>query len=218
MFYRRFGKRLLDGAIAGVALAVLSPLLVMIALLVKLTSRGPVFYVQERIGKDGVPFPFFKFRTMVVGAENRGAGILCLKDDPRVTRVGRILRRCSLDELPQLFNVLRGEMSAIGPRPGLAYQLEKYTPRQRGRLSVLPGITGWAQVNGRNSITWDTRIERDLEYVERMSFVMDVTILFRTLPAMLAANNQIADRDYFKEVKDDRDHMLVDPPVRREAR
>ena len=155
----------------------LSPLIALFALLIKLTSRGPVFYVQERIGKDGVPFRFIKFRTMVVGAETHGAGILCLKNDPRVTAVGRLLRRSSLDELPQLINVLRGEMSVIGPRPGLAYQVKEYTPDQRRRLTVLPGITGWAQVNGRNAITWDERIKRDIEYVERLSPRMDLLVL-----------------------------------------
>ena len=143
----------------------------------KLTSRGPVLYVQERIGKASVPFRFIKFRTMVVGAEKQGAGILCLKDDPRVTTLGRILRRYSLDELPQLFNVLRGDMSLIGPRPGLAYQVKEYTPFQRRRLTVLPGISGWAQVNGRNAITWDERITRDVEYVERLSFTMDLDLV-----------------------------------------
>jgi lipopolysaccharide/colanic/teichoic acid biosynthesis glycosyltransferase len=198
MFYRRYGKRALDITLALPALVALSPVLVAIGLLIKLTSRGPVFYVQERIGRDGVPFPFIKFRTMVVGAERQGAGVLCLKDDPRVTRIGRFLRRYSLDELAQLFNVVRGDMSLIGPRPGLAYQVEKYTPFQRRRLTVLPGISGWAQVNGRNAIAWDERIARDVEYVQQLSFAMDVRILLRTLRAVLAADNLIADRDYFK--------------------
>ena len=198
MLYRRFGKRLFDLAMAIVGLALLSPLLVLIALAIKLTSRGPVLYVQERIGRDGIPFPFIKFRTMVVGAETQGAGILCLKDDPRVTRIGRLLRRFSLDEAPQLVNVLRGEMSVIGPRPGLDYQVRAYTPFQRRRLTVLPGITGWAQVNGRNAIAWDQRIVRDVEYVERLSLAMDLRILRRTLRAVLASDSLIAERDYFK--------------------
>ena len=142
MFYTRFGKRWCDVTLAVLALCVLSPLLCVIAALVKLTSRGPVFYVQERIGKDGVPFPFIKFRTMVVGAESRGAGILCLKDDPRVTSIGKLLRRFSLDELPQLFNVLRGEMSIVGPRPGLAYQVKEYTPRARASADGAAGDHG----------------------------------------------------------------------------
>ncbi len=198
MVYRRHGKRAFDITLTLLSLVVLSPVLFAIGLLVKLTSRGPVFYVQERIGKDGVPFPFIKFRTMVVGAERQGAGVLCLKDDPRVTTIGRFLRRYSLDELAQLVNVLRGDMSLVGPRPGLAYQVQKYTPFQRRRLTVLPGISGWAQVNGRNAIAWDERIARDVEYVERLSFAMDVRILLRTLRAVLAADNLIAERDHFK--------------------
>ena len=187
-----------DIVLAVLALTILSPVLCLIAALVKLTSRGPVLYVQERIGKDSVPFRFIKFRTMVVGAEKQGAGILCLKNDPRVTTLGRILRRYSLDELPQLFNVLRGDMSLIGPRPGLAYQVKEYTPFQRRRLTVLPGISGWAQVNGRNAITWDERITRDVEYVERLSFTMDLRILLRTLGAVLKSDSLIAEKDYFK--------------------
>ena len=197
--YRRFGKRLGDVTLALLTLTVLSPLIALIALLIKLTSRGPVFYVQERIGKDGVPFRFIKFRTMVVGAETHGAGILCLKNDPRVTAVGRLLRRSSLDELPQLINVLRGEMSVVGPRPGLAYQVKEYTPDQRRRLTVLPGITGWAQVNGRNAITWDERIKRDIEYVERLSPRMDLLVLRRTLGAIVRSDTLIAEKDHFKE-------------------
>jgi lipopolysaccharide/colanic/teichoic acid biosynthesis glycosyltransferase len=196
--YRRYGKRVFDLTLATLGLVLASPVLGLIALAVKLTSRGPVFYVQERIGRDGVPFPFIKFRTMVVNAESQGAGILCLKDDPRVTRVGRVLRRFSLDEAPQLFNVLRGEMSLIGPRPGLAYQVRAYTPFQRRRLTVLPGITGWAQVNGRNAIAWDQRIVRDVEYVEQLSLAMDLRILRRTARAVLKSDTLIAERDYFK--------------------
>jgi lipopolysaccharide/colanic/teichoic acid biosynthesis glycosyltransferase len=198
MFYRRHGKRVFDLALAVPGLVLLSPLLCLIAVAIKLTSRGPVFFVQERIGRDAVPFPFIKFRTMVVGAESQGAGILCLEDDPRVTRVGRYLRRFSLDEAPQLVNVVRGEMSLIGPRPGLAYQLRGYTPFQRRRLTVLPGITGWAQVNGRNAIAWDQRIVRDVEYVERLSLAMDLRILCRTLRVVLDSDTMIAKADYFK--------------------
>ena len=199
MFYRKFGKRLCDVTLAVLALTALSPLLALFALLIKLTSRGPVFYVQERIGRDGVPFRFIKFRTMIVGAEAHGAGILCLKDDPRVTAVGRVLRRSSMDELPQLFNVLRGEMSVVGPRPGLAYQVKEYTPEQRRRLTVLPGITGLAQVNGRNAISWDERIKRDIEYVDRLSLRMDLLVLRRTLGAIVRSDTLIAEKDHFKE-------------------
>jgi len=196
--YRRYGKRVFDVALAATALVLLAPALGLIALAIRLTSRGPVVYVQERVGLNAAPFPFFKFRTMVVGAETSGSGTLCLKNDPRVTPLGRVLRRFSLDELPQLINVLRGEMSVIGPRPGLAYQVRAYTPFQRRRLTVLPGITGWAQVNGRNAITWDQRIIRDVEYVEQLSLAMDLRILRRTVGAVLGGGSLIAERDYFK--------------------
>ena len=198
-FYRRYGKRAVDVVASATGLVVLSPLFAIIALATKITSRGPVFYTQERIGYLGRPFPFFKFRTMVVGAETIGAGILCQKDDPRVTSVGRLLRRFSLDELPQLLNVLRGEMSLIGPRPGLEYQVSQYTAEQRRRLEVLPGITGWAQVNGRNAITWDERIRRDLEYIDGLTLAMDVRILLRTARAVLKSDVLIAQKDYFRE-------------------
>jgi lipopolysaccharide/colanic/teichoic acid biosynthesis glycosyltransferase len=197
--YGRFGKRALDVGVATFGLVALSPLLTLIALLIKLTSRGPVFYVHERIGKDARPFGFIKFRTMVVGAQDQGSGILTLENDPRVTMVGWVLRRFSLDELPQLWNVLRGEMSLVGPRPGLAFQVEQYTPFQRRRLTVLPGITGWAQVNGRNAITWDERIERDVEYIERLSFGMDLRIFLRTLTVVFRRESLFAEKDYFKE-------------------
>lgn len=208
MFYRRFGKRVFDIVLTVLALTILSPVLCLIAALVKLTSRGPVLYVQERIGKDSVPFRFIKFRTMVLGAEKQGAGILCLKNDPRVTTLGRILRRYSLDELPQLFNVLRGDMSLIGPRPGLAYQVKEYTPFQRRRLTVLPGISGWAQVNGRNAITWDERIRRDLEYIDLISFAMDMRILLRTFGAVLKSESLIAQKDYFKDQQERKDRAV----------
>ena len=197
--YRRFGKRVFDLLLAVLALVVLSPLLCLIALLVRLTSSGPVFYVQERIGKDAVPFRLIKFRTMVVGAETQGAGILCLKDDPRVTMLGRVLRRYSLDELPQLFNVFRGDMSLIGPRPGLAYHLKEYTTLQCRRLTVLPGISGLAQVNGRRSLTWDQRIEYNVEYVDHLSMTLDLRILFRTLGVVLKDDGLFAEKDCFKE-------------------
>lgn len=198
-FYRRFGKRTLDVVLAALVMVALSPLFLIIAAAIKLTSKGPAFYTKERIGWKGRPFPFIKFRTMVVGSENAGAGVLCLKNDSRVTRVGRALRRFSLDELPQLINVLRGEMSLIGPRPGLAYQVREYTSEQRRRLEVLPGITGLAQVNGRNAIPWDERIRFDVEYADRLSLMLDLRILAGTAKAVVFRENLIAEKDYFKE-------------------
>jgi lipopolysaccharide/colanic/teichoic acid biosynthesis glycosyltransferase len=169
-----------DIALAGVALLVASPLLAAAALAVKLGDGGPVLYRQTRVGKDGEDFELLKLRTMVVGAERMGAGLAVDEGDSRITRAGRILRRLSLDELPQLWNVVRGEMSLIGPRPTLRYQVERYDARQRRRLDVKPGITGWAQIHGRAALPWAERIELDVWYVEHRSLVTDLTILART--------------------------------------
>jgi lipopolysaccharide/colanic/teichoic acid biosynthesis glycosyltransferase len=173
-------NRAADVAIAGAAFVAASPLLAASALAVKLTSRGPVLYRQARVGKDGVEFELLKMRTMVVGAEAQGAGLAIDRGDPRITRVGRILRRLSLDELPQLWNVLRGDMSVIGPRPTLRYQVEQYTPHQLRRLEVRPGITGWAQVHGRATLPWAERIELDVWYVDHRSPMLDLKVLART--------------------------------------
>jgi lipopolysaccharide/colanic/teichoic acid biosynthesis glycosyltransferase len=139
-----------------------------------------VFFRQRRVGRGGEEFELLKLRTMVVGAERLGAGYAVSEGDPRITRTGRVLRRLSIDELPQLWNVLRGDMSLVGPRPTLAYQVERYTPRQRRRLDVPPGITGWAQIHGRASLPWDERIELDVWYVDNRSLWLDLKILART--------------------------------------
>jgi lipopolysaccharide/colanic/teichoic acid biosynthesis glycosyltransferase len=173
-------NRAADIAIAGCVLTVSGPVLGLSALAVKLADGGPVLYRQRRVGKDGVDFELLKLRTMVVGAEKIGAGFAVEQRDPRITRVGRLLRRLSLDELPQLWNVLRGDMSIVGPRPTLRYQVEKYTPHQRRRLEVRPGLTGWAQVNGRAELPWEKRIELDVWYVEHRSAGLDLRILLRT--------------------------------------
>ena len=172
-------NRAADVALAGGALLLASPILGVAALAVKL-GGGPVLYRQTRVGKDGVDFELLKLRTMVVGAEQQGAGYAVDKGDARITRVGGVLRRLSVDELPQLWNVIRGEMSVIGPRPTLRYQVERYTSRQRRRLEVKPGITGWAQVHGRASLPWAERIELDVWYVEHRSLLLDATILVKT--------------------------------------
>jgi lipopolysaccharide/colanic/teichoic acid biosynthesis glycosyltransferase len=172
-------NRAADVAIAAAALVVASPLLAAAALAVKLDG-GPVLYRQTRVGKDGVDFELLKLRTMVVGAETMGAGFAVNEGDPRITRAGRTLRRLSLDELPQLWNVVRGDMSMVGPRPTLRYQVERYDARQRRRLEVKPGITGWAQVNGRASLPWPDRIELDVWYVEHRSALLDLKILALT--------------------------------------
>ena len=173
-------NRAVDVVIAGVGLAITGPLVVLAAVGVKLSDGGPVLYRQTRVGKDGADFELLKLRTMVVGAERIGAGYAVDRGDPRITRIGRVLRRLSVDELPQLWNVIRGEMSIIGPRPTLRYQVEQYDERQRHRLDVRPGITGWAQIHGRAKLTWAERIELDLWYVEHRSVPVDLGILLRT--------------------------------------
>jgi lipopolysaccharide/colanic/teichoic acid biosynthesis glycosyltransferase len=173
-------NRAADVALAGGTLLVASPLLALAALAIKLEDGGPVLYRQTRVGKDGTDFELLKLRTMVVGAETMGAGLAVNRGDPRITRSGRLLRKLSLDELPQLWNVVRGEMSCIGPRPTLRYQVERYDDRQRHRLDVKPGITGWAQINGRASLPWADRIELDVWYVEHRSPRLDLRILART--------------------------------------
>jgi lipopolysaccharide/colanic/teichoic acid biosynthesis glycosyltransferase len=173
-------NRAADVALAGLGLLVTSPLLAAAALAIKLEDRGPVLYRQTRVGKDGRDFEVLKLRSMLVGAERQGAGFAVDRGDPRITRVGRVLRRTSIDELPQLWNVVRGDMSVIGPRPTLRYQVDRYDERQRHRLDVRPGLTGWAQIQGRATLPWAERIELDLWYVEHRSPLVDLKILLRT--------------------------------------
>jgi lipopolysaccharide/colanic/teichoic acid biosynthesis glycosyltransferase len=173
-------NRAADLALAGTALVLASPVLGLAALAVKLEAGGPVLFRQTRVGKDGADFELLKLRTMVVGAESMGAGYAVNEGDARITRAGRLLRRLSLDELPQLWNVIRGDMSVIGPRPTLRYQVERYDDRQRLRLAVKPGITGWAQVHGRATLPWAERIELDVWYVEHRTPLLDLKILAKT--------------------------------------
>jgi lipopolysaccharide/colanic/teichoic acid biosynthesis glycosyltransferase len=179
-------NRALDAALAGVGLVVAGPVLAAAAVGIKLDDGGPVFYRQRRVGLHGGEFELLKLRTMRVGAERQGTGYAVNAGDPRITRVGRMLRRLSFDEIPQLWNVVRGDMSLVGPRPTLAYQVEQYTPRQRRRLDVKPGITGWAQIHGRARLPWDERIELDVWYVEHRSPLLDLKILARTPAALFA--------------------------------
>jgi lipopolysaccharide/colanic/teichoic acid biosynthesis glycosyltransferase len=178
-------KRTLDVVLAAGGLLLGGPVLLVAMLAIRLESAGHPIYRQRRVGRDGRPFELLKLRTMVHAAEHQGAGMAVNEGDPRITRVGAFLRRTSLDELPNLVNVLRGEMSIVGPRPTIPVQVDQYTERQRGRLAVRPGITGWAQVNGRASLPWDERIELDLWYVENQSLALDLKILVRTV-AILA--------------------------------
>jgi lipopolysaccharide/colanic/teichoic acid biosynthesis glycosyltransferase len=177
-------RRVIDVAVSAALLALTSPLLLVAMAAIRAESRGPVLYRQRRVGRGGEPFDVLKLRTMVDGAESLGAGLAVDENDSRITRVGALLRRTSLDELPNLLNVVRGEMSLIGPRPTVPVQVAQYTERQRGRLAIRPGITGWAQVNGRASLPWSERIELDLHYIEHRSLALDVRILWRT-PALV---------------------------------
>ena len=172
--------RAFDVAVASLALLVSSPVLLVAIVAIRIESEGSPIYRQRRIGRHGEPFEMLKLRTMVSGAEHIGAGLAVNEGDPRITRVGALLRRFSIDELPNLVNVLRGDMALVGPRPTLKAQVDQYTPRQRRRLEVKPGITGWAQVNGRATLPWHERIELDVWYVENRSFALDLRILART--------------------------------------
>ncbi len=178
---------------AGLALLVLSPVLLIAAIAIKLGSRGPVLYRQRRIGRDGREFEMLKLRTMVQGSDPVGYGTVVTRDDPRVTGAGRFLRRTSLDEIPNLLNVLRGEMAIVGPRPTIPAQVDDYTPHQKRRHEVLPGITGWAQVRGRAGIPWEERIELDVWYVEHRSPALDDRILARTVWLVLAGQGLAPD-------------------------
>lgn len=192
MAYRHI-KRVCDFVIAGFGVVAISPILILTALAVRLESRGPIIFRQERLGYKGKTFKIYKFRSMVVGAEKTGSGVYSFKGDSRITRVGRFIRATSIDELPQLFNILKGDMSLIGPRPALTYHpwpLEQYTKHQRRMFDVLPGVTGWAQVNGRKEVPWPERIELNVEYVDRYSFAMDMKILWMTIYKVITnANN-----------------------------
>lgn len=193
----KYIKRVIDFTGASVLTIILSPILAVTALAVRLDSKGPVLFKQERLGYKGNVFKILKFRSMVVGAEKQGTGVYSYKGDNRITKVGRFIRATSLDELPQLFNILKGEMSFIGPRPALTYHpwtIDKYDEEQRRMFDVLPGITGWAQVHGRKEVPWPERIKLNVEYVDKMSFGMDLKICFSTIFKVLtnANNNNIS--------------------------
>ena len=181
-------RRAVDIVVSGALLVLAAPLLAVAMAAIRLESPGAAIYRQRRAGLHGEEFDVLKLRTMVQGAEHKGAGLAVDARDPRITRVGALLRRSSLDELPNLVNVLRGDMSLIGPRPTLPAQVAQYTPRQRGRLAIRPGITGWAQVNGRAALPWEQRIELDLFYIEHRSLALDLRILWRTVGMVLGGS------------------------------
>lgn len=177
-------KRILDIIFSFIGIIILSPIFLLVAIAIKIDSKGPVIFKQKRLGKDGKEFNIYKFRSMVVGAEKIGTGVYSKKGDSRVTKVGNFIRMTSIDELPQLVNILKGEMSFIGPRPVLTYhpwKFEEYTKEQAKRFDVRPGITGWAQIHGRKDVEWHKRIELDIYYVEHISFWLDVKIFLKTI-------------------------------------
>jgi len=188
-------KRVFDLIGALLLLVLLSPLLIAVALAIKITSPGEVLFKQQRLGQHRKVFWMYKFRSMIPNAQNTGSGMFVEKDDPRITPVGKIIRKASIDELPQLFNVLRGEMSLVGPRPAPLHHLDKYDERQLKRFAVRPGLTGWAQVNGRVALYWPERIELDLWYVENYSFRLDLKILLKTIAVVLFQRGGTARED-----------------------
>ena len=192
--YKMFFKRFLDIVFSLLGLIVSLPINIIVAIIIKLTSEGPVIFKQERIGKDGKVFWMYKFRTMKVNAEHTGSGVYSGKDDPRVTKIGKILRATSIDEFPQFLNILKGDMSFIGPRPVLTYHpwtYDKYTEEQLKRFRVRPGITGWAQVNGRKQVIWEERIVKDCYYVDNLSLFLDIKIIFMTIIQVLKNENNV---------------------------
>lgn len=211
--YVQFVKPILDTFGAALLLLISAPVLALVSIAVAAESRGGIFFRQDRVGRMGRMFRLVKFRTMVAGAAFMGTGVLVLENDSRVTRVGRILRAASLDELPQLWNVLRGEMSLVGPRPTLAYQVRQYDAFQRQRLRLRPGLTGLAQVRGRKSISWDERIRLDVQYLERISLWLDMRILIATVGVVLGASDPPARADYWGErgAQKDADKKKEDP-------
>ena len=185
--FQLFIKRAFD-LFCGIILLILMiivPLLIVIPITIRLTSKGPAIFTQERTGRDGKGFKIYKFRTMLLPEESINPDGSPMTSEQRITKVGRVLRKTSLDEIAQIFNIINGTMSIVGPRPTLPYQVERYTERQAGRHKMRPGVTGWAQVNGRNDLTWTEKIEYDLEYIEKFSLWLDIKILFRTVLVVL---------------------------------
>lgn len=211
-FYRAV-KRFLDVTASFLELVLLFPLLLTVSILIKIDSRGPVIFRQKRIGRNGKVFEIYKFRSMCVGAEKTGSGVYSGKGDARVTRIGKILRATSIDELPQLLNILKGEMSFVGPRPPLTYhpwKYEEYTDFQKRMFEVRPGITGWAQVNGRKDVEWHKRIELNVWYVDHMSLLLDIKIMFMTAFKVLTnADNENSGATVNKSTESSNDAKVV---------
>lgn len=189
-----FLKKITDVVISGIGLIILFPIFVIIGILIKFDSKGPVFFIQERVGKDGKLFRAYKLRTMIQGAYKKTEGIFINRDNLYITRMGKFLRRSGIDELPQLINVLKGDMSLVGPRPTLKYQVENYNDIQKQRLLIKPGITGWALINGRNKLTWPERIKLDIWYIDHWSLWLDLKILFKTIIVVVNGEGMYANR------------------------
>lgn len=195
-------KRVLDFIMSLILLIIVSPLLIIVAILIKLDSKGPIIFKQSRIGENGKVFEVWKLRTMVDNAEQMGTGLTTAEKDPRITKIGKLLRKTSIDEIPQLVNVIKGDMSFIGPRPAPVKHLKKYSETDRKRLQVLPGITGWSQVNGRNVLTWPERIEKDIWYVNNISLWLDLRILLKTVKVVLLSEGIYSGRNDDKVEKE----------------
>ena len=209
-FYKNFGKRLLDILLSGVIFVLLCPLLAVIALLVKIDSKGPALFIQERLGRHGKIFKMFKFRTMIVNAEQQGTKAYSFANDPRITKLGKILRKLSLDELPQLLNILKGDMAFVGPRPILTYhpcKYEEYTSQEKQVFTVRPGITGWAQINGRNTVDWVERFQLNQWYVAHVSLGLDVRIVLQTIIQVFSAKQTVIETETAKQFKQQRERL-----------
>ncbi len=204
-FYKNYGKRTIDFVISLIVLLLIWPLLVIIAIIVKLDSKGPAIFVQERLTLGGRVFKMYKFRTMIVNAEKQGTGAYSFGNDPRITKVGNILRKLSLDELLQLINILEGDMAFIGPRPILTYhpcKYEDYTEEEKTVFTVRPGISGWAQVNGRNSVDWEERFKLNEWYVQHVTLWLDIKIVFMTIAQVFSRKEIVIQGETAKTFKE----------------
>lgn len=210
--YRKYIKRILDFIFSLIMLIILMPLMLIIGLIIKIDSKGPVIFKQKRLGRDGKEFEIYKFRSMIVGAEKIGTGVYSKKGDNRVTKIGKFIRMTSIDELPQLLNIIKGEMSFIGPRPVLTYhpwKYEEYTEKQKKRFEVRPGITGLAQINGRKQVEWNRRIELDIEYVNKLSFMLDVKIFIKTIYNVILMKDNVNTITTVKEEHDEKNEQKI---------
>lgn len=210
--YKKYIKRTLDIFLSLIGLIILLPVFLIVSILIKLESKGPIIFKQKRIGRNGKVFNIYKFRSMIVGAEKIGTGVYSKKDDNRVTKIGKVIRMTSIDELPQLINILKGEMSIIGPRPVLTYhpwKYEEYTKEQLKRFEVRPGVTGWAQINGRKDVEWNRRIKLDVEYVNSITFKLDLKIFFKTIYKVILIKDNVNKEETLKNNRKEKDKVTA---------